>query len=63
MGILPACMSVHVHAVYREASDGVGFFGNGITDVFKPPCGCWELNQGHLLLSVEPSLQNAKLNC
>ena len=33
-----------------------------ITDGLEPPCGCWELNSGHLeeqsvLLTAEPSLQ------
>ena len=35
-----------------------------ITDGCEPPCGCWELNSGHLeeqsvLLTSEPSLQPA----
>ena len=33
-----------------------------ITDDCEPPCGCWELNSGHLeeqamLLTIEPFLQ------
>ena len=30
-----------------------------IADGCKPPCGCWKLNSGHLvvLLTTEPSLQ------
>ena len=33
-----------------------------ITDGYKPPCGCWELNSGPLeeqpvLFTAEPSLQ------
>jgi hypothetical protein len=35
---------------------------NVIIDVYKPPCGCWELNsepleEQSLLLTSEPSLQ------
>ena len=38
-----------------------------ITDGWKPPCGCWELNSGPLeeqamLLTTEPSLQSISLS-
>jgi hypothetical protein len=50
------CMSTH----QKRSSDP-------ITDGYKPPCGCWQLNSGPLeeqsvLLTDEPPLQPMKKN-
>lgn len=55
------CMYVyHMCAWYlRKPEEGVGSLGTGVTGSFEPPCCCWELNPGPLLvlLSTKPSVQ------
>jgi hypothetical protein len=53
--VLPECMP----AVQKRAPDL-------IIDGYKPPCGCWKLNSGHLeeqsvLLTSEPSLRSSSI--
>jgi hypothetical protein len=42
-GVLPVCMQF-----LQRSEEGVTSPGTGVTDVCKPPCGCWELNLGPL---------------
>lgn len=60
-GGMYVCMYVyHMCAWYlRKPEEGVGSLGTGVTGSFEPPCCCWELNPGPLLvlLSTKPSVQ------
>ena len=52
---------MHGHSAYM--CKGTQSPGAGVTDSCKPPCGCWELNQGlpeeqPVLFTTELSLQH-----
>ena len=62
MGVLPAWMSVHhMHAwCPSRPEEGIRCPGTEVTDCWKQPCVCWDLNPGPLqkeqgLLTAEPS--------
>ena len=40
-----------------KSKEGTGFSETGATGGHEPPCGCWELNLDHMLLTTEISLQ------
>lgn len=60
---LPACIYVcHVCVWCPQRSEGgIRSLGTEISDVCKPPCGCWVLNLGpveeRVVLTLESSLQ------
>jgi hypothetical protein len=63
MDILPTWMSIyHANAVHIEAEEDIGSPRTGVTEGYKPSCGCWELSLGSVqeqpvLLAIEPSFQ------
>ena len=47
--VLPACMYVYHFVLFpQRPEEDVRIFGAGVIDGCKLPCGCWELNPGHL---------------
>lgn len=61
-----ACVCVCVHTTWTQCLQrsevGIGFPGTGVTDGWKPPCGCWEPNprlpqERQVLLTTAPSRQ------
>lgn len=58
----------HMLAVPSRTEEGSGSLGTGLSDGFKQPCGCWELNLAPLeeqpvFLTIKSTLQLQRFFC